>query len=58
MTHKELKALRLRLGLTVEAMAEQLGIGWRMYYYIESGERPLSKASAMLAEQMAKQSQV
>lgn len=53
MNNKELRTLRLTLALTQKGMAERLGIGWRMYAYIEAGERPLSKASTMLAEQMA-----
>lgn len=51
MTKEELKALRLRLNLTQSAMANRLGIRLRMYHYIEKGERKLSKASEMLANQ-------
>lgn len=54
MTHQELKALRLAMCLTPEGMAKRLGIRQRMYYYIENGEKPLSKASSLLAEQLAK----
>lgn len=52
MTAKELKKLRILLNLSIEVMAERLGIGARMYRYIEKGERPLSKSSSLLAEQM------
>lgn len=53
MTGEELKKLRLRLGLNPTQMAERLGLGWRMYRYVEKGEKQLSKASAMLAERLA-----
>lgn len=52
MKNEDLKALRLKLGLTQKAMGKRLGIGWRMYAYVESGEKPLSKASEMLAEKL------
>lgn len=52
MTGEELRALRLRLGLNPTQMAERLGLGWRMYRYIEKGEHQLSKASAMLAARL------
>ena len=58
MDNKQLKELRLKLCLTKKGMAERLGINERMYYYVESGEKPLSKASSILAEQLAKQAQV
>ena len=49
MNGQELKALRLRLGLTREAMAEKLGITASAVYKIESGENNMSKPVAMLA---------
>lgn len=52
MNNIELRALRESLGLSQKAMGERLGIGWRMVAYIEAGEKPMSKASAMLAEKL------
>lgn len=54
MDKSELKALREFLGLTKTAMAKQLGIGYRMYHYVENGNKSLSKASEMLAENLLK----
>lgn len=52
MNAQELKALRLRLNLTREAMAEKLGITASAVYKIESGENQMRKSVAMLAEQL------
>jgi transcriptional regulator with XRE-family HTH domain len=54
MTPQALKALRLELGITQKEMAENIGLELRMYQYIEKGKYELSKASAKLAEQIAK----
>lgn len=48
MTNKELRALRLKLGLTREAMAEKLGITASAVYKIESGENNMSKPVAII----------
>ncbi len=53
MTGSELKALRLRLGLTREAMAEKLGITASAVYKIESGENQMRKSVEMLAKQLS-----
>jgi transcriptional regulator with XRE-family HTH domain len=50
MTKEELKKIRTDLGLTQKEMAGRLGIGRRMYAYVESGTRQLSKASLMLLD--------
>ena len=52
MTGEELKALRLRLGLTREAMAEKLGITASAVYKIESGENQMRKSVALLAKML------
>ena len=52
MNKTELKALRERLGLTQKQMAHKIGLEIRQYQYIEKEGKPLSKASAMLAEQL------
>ena len=52
MTGEELKALRLRLNLTREAMAEKLGITASAVYKIESGENQMRKSVEMLAEKL------
>ncbi len=52
MNKEELKELRLSLGLSQKEMAAKIGIKWRMYAYVEAGVKPLSTASAMLAEQL------
>lgn len=52
MNAETLRVLRLSLKLTQAQMAEKLGIGWRMYAYVESGAKPLSTASTILAEQL------
>ena len=52
MNKDELKALRLRLGLSQTEMGLKLGIGLRQYQYAESGKQNLSTASVMLAEQL------
>lgn len=53
-----LRSLRRSLQLTQAQMAAKLGIGVRMYIYAEHGEKPLSKASAMLAEQLQQELRV
>lgn len=53
MNKEELKALRLRLNLTREAMAEKLGITASAVYKIESGENQMRKSVAMLCQQLA-----
>lgn len=52
MSPKELKKLRESLNLDFEQMGAKLGIGWRQYRYIESGEKPISKASELLAKRL------
>lgn len=52
MTKDELKALRLRLGLTQSAMAEKLGVTLSAIWKLESGENNMSKPVAMLAQQL------
>lgn len=52
MTSEEIRALRKQLNLTQAEMGRRLGVGWRMYAYIEVGKKPLSKASEILAQQL------
>lgn len=52
MNNKELKDLRLKLGLSQGEFGTLIGIGWRMMAYVEAGEKELSKASALLANQL------
>lgn len=52
MTGEELKALRLRLNLTREAMAGKLGITASAVYKIESGENQMRKSVALLAKML------
>lgn len=52
MDNKELRALRLRLGLTQKAMAEKLGITLSAVFKLESGENNMSKPVAMLCQQL------
>lgn len=52
MNGKQLKELRISLDLTQKEMAAKIGIKHRMYCYIEADIKPLSTASAMLAEQL------
>lgn len=52
MNGEQLKALRLHLNLTREAMAERLGITASAVYKIESGENKMRKSVSILAEQL------
>lgn len=52
MDNEELRALRLRLGLTQSQMAEKLGITLSAVFKLESGENNMSKPVAMLAEKL------
>ena len=53
MTGEELRALRLRLGLSQRAMGERLGISHSAVVKLESGKNNMSKPVAMLAERLA-----
>jgi|TARA_Y100001937_G_C7035972_1_gene292378 transcriptional regulator with XRE-family HTH domain len=44
MSGEELKSARKSLGLTLQQMADQLGVGMRMYCYYEKGEKPIPLA--------------
>lgn len=53
MDNKELRALRLKLDLTQQQMAERLGITLSAVYKLESGENNMSKPVAILCQQLA-----
>ena len=48
MTHNELKAIRVAHGLTQESMAERVGLSWRQYQRIESGNSRVDETLAKL----------
>lgn len=52
MNAKEIRDLRLALGLTQAQMAAKLGVGARMMAYVESGNRTLGNSSRMLVERL------
>lgn len=56
MDNKELRALRLKLDLTQEQMADKLLMGRVMYGYNERGIKPISKRTKELALILAQSS--
>lgn len=48
MTRYELKAIRVAHGLTQESMAERVGLSWRQYQRIESGNSRVDETLAKL----------
>lgn len=53
MTGPDLRAIRLRLGLTQSEMAERVGLTWSGYCRQERGERAVSRQTELLALQAA-----
>ncbi|MDR1452573.1 MAG: helix-turn-helix domain-containing protein [Candidatus Margulisbacteria bacterium] len=45
---KRLKELRLKVGLSIEALANQLGIGFPNYLYLEKGTKGCPKLETLL----------
>lgn len=52
MSPAKFKALRLKLGLTPEQMAQKIFVTVRTVYHYESGDRPVSRQSAKLAHRL------